>query len=437
MKVIHTLDHFLPEQIGGTEVYIVSLAKSLINHEIESVVVIPNYGKNENETYNVESIRVIKYGETSVANRSVILGKEIPKGLLNFEKVLNEEKPDVVHFHSIGSSIGITIHHLIKAKMMGFRTLLTMHLASYTGNMLAGNATLNDGVIDVKKYTAAIFASKPLSPIKRKLLFAVAMGAYRINYDATNWHSSFGTAIGFPFVIDRLKKNLFSIAENSDRIVVLTKWYKKILLLNGIDENKLVHIAQGLPVQERLTGNTEPGNALRLIYIGRIIEEKGLHLLLEAVQSFSPGEITLDIYGQQAESGYYKSWKEKTSGLSNISWKGVLEPPSVVNSLRNYDLLCVPSIVCEMSPLVIQEAYAAGIPVIASNVYGNAEQIKDGINGWLFKVNDSSDLSVMLQKLTENPDLIKEAKQRLPEVRPFSDVAKDYEILYKEILQSS
>lgn len=42
----------------------------------------------------------------------------------------------------------------------------------------------------------------------------------------------------------------------------------------------------------------------------------------------------------------------------------------------------------EMSPLVIQEAFAARLPVIASNVYGNAEQITHGENGLLFNFND-------------------------------------------------
>jgi glycosyltransferase involved in cell wall biosynthesis len=88
-----------------------------------------------------------------------------------------------------------------------------------------------------------------------------------------------------------------------------------------------------------------------------------------------------------------------------------------------------------MSPLVIQEAYAARIPVIASNVYGNAEQINDGINGWLFKFNDAEDLRQKLQMIIENPNMIKEAKKSIPEVRSFSDVAEDYKRLYEDVLR--
>jgi glycosyltransferase involved in cell wall biosynthesis len=432
LKIIHCLDHFLPEQIGGTEIYILSLAKSLLKWNIESAVVIPNYGKNENEAYYVENIKVIKYGETSIANRAIILGKEIPKGIINFETVLMSEKPDIVHFHSIGSSIGITIHHLIKSKALGFHTLITMHRASYTSQT---ENVSSDGIIDIKKYTAENYASKQLSPLKQKVLLGIAMTAYRINYDATNWQSSLGTAIGFPFVIKRLQKNLSIIAETCDRIVVLTKWYEKVLISNGVKESKLIHIPQGLPLQKGMQDQSKRGNELKIVFIGRIIEEKGLHLLLQAIQHLQRSEISVDIYGQSNDSAYCKTWKDKTSGMANIGWKGVMEPERVVGSLSNYDLLCIPSIVSEMSPLVIQEAYAARIPVIASNVYGNAEQINDGINGWLFKFNDAEDLRQKLQMIIENPNMIKEAKKSIPEVRSFSDVAEDYKRLYEDVLR--
>jgi glycosyltransferase involved in cell wall biosynthesis len=66
-----------------------------------------------------------------------------------------------------------------------------------------------------------------------------------------------------------------------------------------------------------------------------------------------------------------------------------------------------------MSPLVIKEAFAAGIPVLASNVYGNAEQINDGKNGWLFKFNDSDALKTKLQQLIDDPFLVEIAQKNL------------------------
>ena len=103
--------------------------------------------------------------------------------------------------------------------------------------------------------------------------------------------------------------------------------------------------------------------------------------------------------------------------------------------LSNYDLLCLPS-AFEMSPLVIQEAFTAGIPVLASNVYGNAEQITEGLNGWLFKCNDTEDLCIKLQSLIDNPSLFEEARNHFPAANTFENVANDHLKLYGSIIQN-
>ena len=87
-----------------------------------------------------------------------------------------------------------------------------------------------------------------------------------------------------------------------------------------------------------------------------------------------------------------------------------------------------------MSPLVIQESFAAGIPVLASDIYGNAEQVIDNVNGWLFKFNDSKHLKMKLQQLIDDPERIRSAKQNLPAIRSFKEVAAEYEKLYNNIL---
>ncbi|RZK02069.1 MAG: hypothetical protein EOO43_23545, partial [Flavobacterium sp.] len=336
MKVIHCLNHFIPEQIGGTEIYILSLAKSLLPQNVVSVILIPNYGFTNNKSYYVEGIKVVKYAEPSIVNRELIMGKAVPSGIECFKEVLLEEKPTIVHFHTIGNSIGITIHHLIAAKSFGFKTVMTFHLSGYsckTGNLMYKDEAVCDGYIDVKKCTACNYAVKQISPFKQHLLLTTAMLGYKLNYDTTNWSSTLGTAIGFPFVIEQLRKTLFAIIEHSDKAVVLTKWYKKVLLLNGIPEEKLVWISQGLPVQDfgqssLLSGIKAPG--IKLVFIGRLIEEKGLHLLIAAVKQFSQSAISLDIFAQPNESDYACDLKNQSVSNPNICWKGLLEPSSVV-----------------------------------------------------------------------------------------------------------
>ena len=439
MKILHCLNHFLPNNIAGTEVYTASLIHLLQLKNINSVVVIPNYGNHHTEEYNVQGIRVIQYSEPSIVDRKLMMGKRIPDGLNAFKNVLQSEKPDIVHFHVIGMSNSITKHHLFVSKKMGFKIIITFHIAGYsckTGNLMYKEEVPCDGIINIKKCTWCNYTVRNIPIIKKHLLYASSMMGYKLNYDTSNWPSQIGTALGFPFIIRQLKNDLLQMAANTDKMVVLSNWYKNVLLKNGIAEDKLELITQGLPLQKTNDAVTKIKivEEIKLVFIGRIIESKGLHLLINALKQLPQENVSLDIYGQINDNAYTKECIAQSADFKNIKWKGRLLSNEVVSTFRNYDLLCVPSTICEMSPLVIQEAFTAGIPVLASEVYGNAEQIKDNVNGWLFKFKSSDDLKMKLQQLIAEPERITSAKKNIPSVKSFSAVADEYEQLYNKII---
>ena len=113
---------------------------------------------------------------------------------------------------------------------------------------------------------------------------------------------------------------------------------------------------------------------------------------------------------------------------------GIVPSEMVISTLSNYHVLCLPS-AFEMSPLVIQEAFAAGLPVIASDVYGNAEQIEDGKNGWLFRFNDVVDLANILKSLTDDLSRVGNVKRTIPASHLFKEVAVQHLALYSEIIK--
>jgi glycosyltransferase involved in cell wall biosynthesis len=87
-----------------------------------------------------------------------------------------------------------------------------------------------------------------------------------------------------------------------------------------------------------------------------------------------------------------------------------------------------------MSPLVIQEAFAAGIPVLASNVYGNAEQIQHNHNGLLFQFNNVADLRNQILRCIEEPSLLNNMSKNIKSPRTFEEVGEEYYQLYKSLL---
>ena len=93
----------------------------------------------------------------------------------------------------------------------------------------------------------------------------------------------------------------------------------------------------------------------------------------------------------------------------------------VARALSNLDVLVVPSIWPENSPLVIREAFLAGVPVVASRIGGIPETVTDGVNGLLFNPGDAADLRRTLQRLVSSPALLETLRQGIPTVRTLED----------------
>ncbi|RZK26077.1 MAG: glycosyltransferase [Flavobacterium sp.] len=438
-KILFCLHHFLPEWLAGTEMYVLALAKYLRNNKVSVIVLIPNFGKSKTEEYIYESVRVIKYAENSNEDRNMILGKVKPQGLPVFLDIVKEVSPDIIHFHELAPGRGINIFHVEACHAIGIPIVLTFHLSHYScfsGDLFYRKNTLCHGEIHVGRCTKCAFAHKGLNNLTGNLLKSSAMLLYNAGINTTKWPSSLSTALAFPFVIEQIQANLEKLAAISQKIVVLTNWYEKILLKNGVPKDKLVRISQGTIGD--LSSINQIHNSvmlpIKIVFVGRISPLKGLHILISAIKSLNRSSVELDIYGNEKDADYVEYWKHQTKGLSNIRWKGQIQSGRVVQTIQKYHILCLPSTFSEMSPLVIQEAFAAGLPVLASNVYGNSEQIDNEINGWLFKYNDVNDLTQKLHQLIAKPSLIEDARLHIPAVKSFSKVAAQHLRLYESIL---
>lgn len=439
MKIIFCLNHFLPGYVAGTEVYTFNLARELKALGIASIILIPNQGRDITEEYLYRDIRVIQFSENSIEDRKMILGLSKPEGVKTFMEIIKTEKPSIVHFHELAPGRGINIFHVEAVKSLGIKIVLTCHVANYscnTGNLKYKDRDYCDGFIDIKKCTACSYHARHISGKKASLLQLSSGLLYIAGVNPLNWNNSFGTALGFPFLIKAKKVSLQKLGQLADRIIVLTNWYQQVLERNGIATDKITLITQGIK-SLNYTPVLKPsvGLPIKLVFIGRISYLKGLHLLLEALKQLDAEKIQLDIYGAHREDDYAAHCRELSGGMHNVQWKGEIAGEQVIPMLSAYDLLCLPSTFSEMSPLVIQEAYAAGIPVIASDAPGNAAQIRDGINGWLFKFKDAAHLSEKLNDIINQPSLLDSARKQLPLVKKFAAVADEHLALYNAILK--
>jgi glycosyltransferase involved in cell wall biosynthesis len=438
MKILQVLNHFLPQQTAGTEVYTWALSKALKGKNVEVKVVIPNYGKSNDEEYAYDGLTVHKYAEPSNVDRSLIMGFREPDGLATFSAYLEKEKPEIVHFHELAGSNGIGISHLRAAKKSGAKVIMTFHLASYTcatGTLMYKGKTPCDGKINTFKCSVCYLHKKGLGGTSN-ILAAVSTVLNRLHVDTSKLNHPIGTALGTASIIRRNEEKLHELMELCDHVVCITKWYQQLLHINGVHMNKVSFIEQGLPTPFSI--NVEQSNQhaspIKLMFLGRISPFKGLHLLIEALDNFSATEIELSIFGNSDGTDYETRLRMKTTEKANIFWKGVLDQDKVQDEMYKHDLLCLCSTFSEMSPLVIQEARAAGLPVLASNVNGNREQMENGASGLLFEMNNIESLKQQLSNIINNRNLIEELKMNIQAPRSFSDVCDDYVQLYQTIL---
>lgn len=106
----------------------------------------------------------------------------------------------------------------------------------------------------------------------------------------------------------------------------------------------------------------------------------------------------------------------------------------IASVFQNIDMLIVPSLWQENSPLVIQEAFLAETPVIASRLGGIPEIVQNGINGLLFNPGDVDELREKMQQIINNPSLIEKFRENMPKIRCIEDNAKEIEEIYNKLV---
>ncbi len=143
--------------------------------------------------------------------------------------------------------------------------------------------------------------------------------------------------------------------------------------------------------------------------MGRLDPTKGIHILIKALQVFPNLPINLDIYGVSqgaSSSAYQQQLQTITANDPRISFKPPVAPENVISTLTDYDLLAVPSQWLETGPMVVLEAFAAGVPVIGSNLGGIAELVQHEVNGILVEPASVVAWSQQLQRLCQDRQLL-------------------------------
>jgi glycosyltransferase involved in cell wall biosynthesis len=394
MKICLISNLYAPDRVGGAEVYVEKIAKYLAEKNEVFIITSKSYNGFKSLKYSIEYQDKVKIYRFYPLNfywiYTAIQGKisSFLKifwhliDLWNFHsylvvrKILKKEKPDIVYTHNLcGISTGAIFFAVKSLKIPLIHKVVDYFL-------ICPYSTLKCLIGENCK-----FLKKPCQiyrGIKRVIInhkVDVLIGASQ-------------------FILDIHTKNGFF------------EKAKKICLPNGIE------IKNDLTEEEIL--EKFKNKTFHLLYVGQLSKHKGVEVLIKAVKEIKNENLKVDIVGGPI---FYENYlKDLAGGDKRIVFHGKLLPKEVSKFYQQANLLVVPSVWYEPFGNVILEAFAYGVPVIASKIGGIPELIKPGYNGYLFEPGNSEELKTLLLKLIHHPEELKILAKNA------FDLAKKYEI---------
>lgn len=151
--------------------------------------------------------------------------------------------------------------------------------------------------------------------------------------------------------------------------------------------------------------DAKPGPGLNLLYLGNVIRQKGLHVLLHALKRMDRDGCRLTVAGRlDMEPAYVRQIRRqiKSADLEpSVQLTGPLKGSELTSCYQQHDILVLPS-VNEAYGIVYIEAQGFGLPVIGTHAGGAAEIIKQGTNGYLIDPGNSRSLAELLTSLSHD-----------------------------------
>jgi glycosyltransferase involved in cell wall biosynthesis len=368
-----------------------------------------------------------------------------------FTEALTAFGPDVVHFHHY-LSLGDPLVGLAKAKASV--VIYTLH--DY-GLLCPNELLLRDGQKLCEKNSPDFFegccptrirsghgrtprlasqlpslarwrqfAANQPRPLRRVLL----QSAVRLAEQILGSPETTAVAEKKQFFFDATRQ----IFANADLFLAPSEFLLERYVSCGIPRQKIIHLPYGMHHFPRLQVPRGKEAHLQFGYIGAFHAHKGVDLLIEAFRGLGD-RATLHLHGSSFDSPISEAHFKRATAqpIEGVVLHGRYNNSEIASILAGLDAIIVPSRWYENSPLTIQEAQIAGVPVVTADVGGMAELVRDGVNGRHFRCNDSMDLRRVLLSLIEAPDQLNVLRANAPKVPTIETQASQVRATYQRL----
>ncbi len=421
-KIIQVLDSFYPDTIAGTETYVLNVSKFLRKYGHDVAIIAPSV--NCYNRYVFDGIPVYCYKIDSLASKDEYKALRPPKGLDAFESIINELRPDIVHFNTFGRAINM--YHMLAAKKIGAKSYLTPHVSGVfciNNTLIDSEGQQCDGIVKNHDCISCFLKTNKFGKIKSSIC---ALSQQLVGHCGALDKLLPATAF---LKYNRLKE-FKELNEVADRVIAISPWVESFLHSNGVMNTSLVKQGVTEDVMHDPTELDYPeGGPLRLIYVGRIYYLKCPDLLCEAIEKIDVSKVKLTIACICPQDNYAQSLKERFTKRPNVRWIERVPKEELGGLIRENDFLILPS-QSEMAPLATLESFANGVPVITTDIPPFIDQVKDGEDGVIFKVHNLKQLIEIILRLQASTKERRRLKGNVKSPRTFADVAKDLENIY-------
>ena len=437
MKIIQVPFCFHPDPMGGTEVYVEALAQYLKERNIAVVIAAPG---RHNETYSREELVIRRFAvEDAVSDPGDLYGSGDALAADAFCRILEEEQPDLVHLHAFTRATSLRLVREVKHR--GIPVVFTYHTPTVScqrGTLRRWGRETCDGMLRLDLCTRCTLHGLGVPRVLAEVVGRVPVSAGNLLAAA---HLSGGawTALRMRGLISMHHTAVRALMAEVDKIVAVSDWVRDLLKHNGVPSDKISFSRQGLAhrIYTKAPYTADLTSPVRMAFLGRFDPTKGVHVLIQAIRMASQLSLKLDIYGVGEDTGasYFQRLQTLARGDSRITFCQPIPSDEAARYLQNYDILAVPSQWLETGPLVVLEAFAAGIPVIGSKLGGIAELVEDGVNGLLVQPPNSPQAWYrQLQKLGRDREFLVRLRQGIRPPRDMATVADEMLVLYEKVL---
>jgi glycosyltransferase involved in cell wall biosynthesis len=435
VRVVHLPFRYYPDAAGGTEVYVAALAQEMIVQGVGASVAA---AEPVDRVYMHDGVPVQRFAANfHIADPRELYDEGDEVAAREFGRLLDEEHPDIVHLHAFTRQISLRVVREAKARAIPvFFTYHTPTVSCQRGSMMHRGVSPCGGVMDLHTCARCTLQGLGMNRVTADAVGSLpaACGAW---LGERGLRGGVWTALRLTDLLQRRHDSVRALFAEADHIIAVCDWVRQVLLRNGVPDAKITLCRQGLAGNLPFAVLPRPPRAqrtLRVVYFGRLDPVKGVDVLIRAVQAIKAVPLQLNIYGILQDGDgtrYANELRRLAAGDHRIRFLPPAPASEVVALLAGYDVLAVPSQWLETGPLVVLEAFAAGVPVLGSRRGGIGEIVRDGIDGLLVEPAQVSAWSNALEALATDPAILDRLRAGVRPPTTMREVAATMIQLYK------